>query len=220
MNIESKTQRIESLLYYRVKPVLEIRIDYPCFSGKLSQKSEHVLNSYYLHRAKNLNTYARTKLYPAAVTHFRKSKNNGYEFNFHTFYHTFQPTFLSQNLISLYEDQSVYTSGAHPYTQRFSQTWDVCTPKILKLKNFFVPQFRYADYFIKEIIRQIECSENKDDYFDGVASLVRKYFNENNFYITPKGFVIYYPLYTIAPYYTGIQTFTIPFSCFSPENMK
>ena len=92
--------------------------------------------------------------------------------------------------------------------------------KILKLKNFFVPQFRYADYFIKEIIRQIEYSENKDDYFYGVASLVRKYFNENNFYITPEGFVIYYPLYSIAPYYTGIQTFTIPFSCFSPEVIK
>lgn len=211
MNVNARTQRIESLLYYKMKPVLEIRIDYPHFTGKIPKKSENRINEYYRLNAKKQNAYARTQLYTQAVNNYRYAAKNGYEFNFYTLYNTFEPTFLSPGLISLYMDSSEYTGGAHPNTTRSAQTWDAQTGKRLHMRDFFKPSFPYQKFFIDYIIQEVESSENKEEYFDDTPRLIKKHFRERNFYLSPEGFVIFYPLYTIAPYYMGIQTFTIPY---------
>ncbi len=220
MNINTKTQRIDSLLYYKMKPVLEIRIDYPFFYGKLSKRSEKIINAYYIAKAKKMNTYARTQLYTQAVNDYRYASANGFEFNLYSFYNVFETTFLTPQIISLYMDKSEYTGGAHPNTIRNSQTWDALSAKRLQLRDFFLPSFHYREFFIKYITKIAMSPENKENYFDDAPTLIRKNFHEKNFYLTPEGFVIYYQLYTIAPYYIGIPTFTIPYHEITAGGLK
>jgi hypothetical protein len=62
----------------------------------------------------------------------------------------------------------------------------------------------------KKIVAQI--MESPDIYFDNYEELVEQTFNENSFYFTPEGVVIYFQLYHIAPYSSGIREFLLPYN--------
>ena len=70
-----------------------------------------------------------------------------------------------------------------------------------------------ADYFVNEINRQIKVNIDAGNnyYFENYEELVKEYFNPRNFYLNEEGVVIFYQLYEIGPYVSGIMTFTIPY---------
>jgi len=73
-------------------------------------------------------------------------------------------------------------------------------------------------YLLGRIEQQIR--RNPDIYFENYRELIDKNFHEENFYCEPRGIVIYYQLYDIAPYASGIRTFLIPYDCFiNPANL-
>ena len=49
-------------------------------------------------------------------------------------------------------------------------------------------------------------------YFEDYKNLVEENLNMDNFYLSKEGLVIYFGLYEIAPYVSGIRTFTIPYT--------
>lgn len=71
--------------------------------------------------------------------------------------------------------------------------------------------FRGDPYFILKILKEInsQIAINPDIYFENTCKLVLDAFNPNNFYLVPNGIVIYFQQYDIAPYSSGIRTFTI-----------
>ena len=214
MHVHITKQLIESLMYYKIKPVLEIRIEYPEISGNLQKVSEESFNKFYQIQSRIKNRRARNYYYKMAVRDFKASADNDYPFNMYTFYSTYDVTFLSDSIASLYFDEYVYTGGAHGNTERISNTWDLKDGRLKQLRDFFKPNFNYRAVMTDNIIKQINKSENREDYFPEYEKLVKQYFSDKNFYLSTDGFIIFYPLYTIAPYYMGIQTFLLPFSLF------
>ena len=84
------------------------------------------------------------------------------------------------------------------------------------IKLLIKKEFLYKDVINNEISRQIK--KDPDRYFTGKDGF--NGINENqNFYIKNKKLVIYFELYEIAPYASGISEFVIPNKIIK-ENMK
>ena len=104
-------------------------------------------------------------------------------------------------------DQYEYTGGAHGPPQGVTnlnlQKCGLVKPALVQCP----PDCR--DY-IQEMEAQI--AKHPDIYFENYRELIRETFNENSFYCTPRGIVVYYQQYDIAPYASGIREFEIPYS--------
>ena len=96
---------------------------------------------------------------------------------------------------------------------RTSQTWRLPRGYILPLKALFSPRFDYRAYIINTIIKEIELQNASGEsvYFEDYIENVNRTFNEDSFYLTSKGIIIYFQQYDIAPYSTGIPEFLIPY---------
>ena len=123
-------------------------------------------------------------------------------------------TYNENCFLSSYNDDYAYTGGAHGTTFRQSDTWNLENGKLVPLSYFFYGKPNYKADIINEINNQIakELEVDQGKYFDNYTELVNQYFDPKNYYLSPLGLEIYFPLYSIAPYSTGIATFTIPFS--------
>jgi len=78
---------------------------------------------------------------------------------------------------------------------------------MLSLEDFYKNDPYFMIGILKEINRQI--SETPEIYFENTCNLVLDTFNPKSFYLVPNGIVIFFGQYDIAPYSSGIRTFTI-----------
>lgn len=122
-----------------------------------------------------------------------------------------------QNVTSFYIEYYQFTGGAHGITARLSYNIDNSTGKEIQLKDIFNDGYNYKDIINKEIASSIE--RDKDKYFTGKDGFNGIKENQN-FYITNGNIVIYFDIYEIAPYVTGIPEFYIPVEKFDQKNMK
>lgn len=208
MNVEISAESIKDLLFYETKPVLEINITYPQISGHLYQITEKNFNFFYLYSARALNFRARNDLYRQAVQQYKYSKHNGFPFNLFTIMQTYEVTYLTNKYASLYIDIYTYTGGAHGMTERTGYTWNLKNGSRMTLSDFFHRNSNWRIYALKEVQKQIK--QDPQLYFENAEQLAVKYFDPRNFYLSNNGITIFYPLYTIAPYASGIRTFEIP----------
>ncbi|WP_044035456.1 DUF3298 and DUF4163 domain-containing protein [Candidatus Arthromitus sp. SFB-rat-Yit] len=107
-----------------------------------------------------------------------------------------------------------FTGGAHPMTYRRDFNFDLRTGNVLKFGDLFNEEGKKTykdkvDSFIKNII-----NNNPDDYFPnefkGIGDNVQ-------YYLTKDNIVIFYQLYELAPYSSGIPEFKIPYSLFEGD---
>ena len=122
----------------------------------------------------------------------------------------------NSDIISFYIDYYQFSGGAHGITTRMSYNIDRVTGQELQLKDIFKDSFQYKDVINKEINRQI--SKDPDRYFtgkDGFNGIT----DNQNFYIKNNTLVIYFGLYEIAPYASGISEFIISNNLFE-GNLK
>ena len=126
---------------------------------------------------------------------------------------TFQVTYNSGCVVSLYMDQYEFEGGAHGSTQRTSQTWDFSTGKRMQLSDFYPHNPSYREEIQNQIQSGIgrRLEQEPSTYFEDYPELLRNTFNAESFYLTPEGLVIYYQQYDIAPYSTGMPQFLLPF---------
>ncbi len=155
--------------------------------------------------------YVSGKFYEDAKENYIKSKTG--EFPFRTFDSVLNYT-VSYNencFLSDYRDEYYFTGGAHGSTIRKSDTWNTKTGNIVFLSSFFKGDF--INRITDEIINQAEMleNENPNTLFDNYKDLIKQNFNLKQFYLTNDGIVIYFQQYDIAPYSSGILTFTIPY---------
>jgi hypothetical protein len=113
-------------------------------------------------------------------------------------------------ILSLYFDQYEYTGGAHGNTVRYSLTWNWERYNKIKLSQLFRCSLEYKAYIFRRVKAQI--LKEPDIYFPEYEKLIVETFNEESFYCTPKGIVVYYQQYDIAPYSSGIREFLIPYT--------
>ncbi len=211
------TKTLQDTMYYRDIPVFTYQIDFPDFSVPLRPDVEKRVNQYYILLSRKTEHYCHTVLFPQAVESARYIQINYPPFHSYQFQSVFQVT-LNQNCItSLYMDQYEYMGGAHGSTLRLSDTWNLDDGVKLGLEEFYPPDPDFPETVFKMIELQIAArlKDSPSSYFDNYAVLIRENFHPENYYLTPEGIVLYYQQYDIAPYSTGIPTFTLPF----PENI-
>jgi hypothetical protein len=90
-----------------------------------------------------------------------------------------------------------------------ANTFDIDKKKELSLTDLFQQDSKFIDIIKQEIKRQIDQDSGK--FFPDAAALVDKA-TTFKFFLEPEHIVLYYPLYEIAPYASGIQTFRIPYT--------
>lgn len=155
--------------------------------------------------------YASTVLYRQAVREYRDSKADGYPFRPYDAVMNYEVTLNQDCFFSFYRDRYEYTGGAHGNTLRLSDTWNLKTGGKLSLSELFMPGEDYGALLTEQIILQARenLSGNPGIYFDDYENLIVKFFNPDQFYLSPEGLNIYYQQYDIAPYSTGIVVFTV-----------
>lgn len=114
----------------------------------------------------------------------------------------FEVKYNKDNYLSIVTKIYQYTGGAHGITAQIAMNRNLATGKKIQLDN------QYYDLIIEEINRQV--AQEPTIYFQ--SELPIEYFDLENFYLTDEGIVIFYGLYEIAPYSSGIREFLIPWS--------
>lgn len=207
---------IEEKLTYQGVVMVNVSISYPAISGMVSAPCIKRVNRHYLAEAQRLRRHARTELYDSAVEDYRFSQGKGYPFHTYEILQVFTVSFNSLPILSLNTDVYQYTGGAHGMTECTGTTWDLHRCRLLQMGDLFRRGYDYT----QPILRYVEAealrrqASGEAQYFEGLEENIRKYFDEKNYYLTCQGLVVYYPLYSIAPYYVGIQEFTVPYGMF------
>jgi len=129
---------------------------------------------------------------------------NNAPFDLHYEYVT---TFNRNGILSITTTLYRYTGGAHGMTVRRSYNYDLKTGQQMTLKDVFGPETDYKQIINQEIRKQIE--QRKQDFFEDEFKSIT---DRQNFYLEDKNLVIYFDLYEIAPYSTGIPEFRIAYS--------
>ncbi len=209
-SIPFNTMVLTEEMKYEGVTVLNYRIEYPEFVADNYPKSIKTVNQFYKSNALALQNNFRTKLYQMAVDQYLDDINNGFPVRVFEALQTFALTYNQACIISSYFDNYQYTGGAHGLTNRTSQTWNLRTGRILKLRELYKCSANYKTYIKNKIIEQIK--ENPDIYFENYEELVDQTFNVNSFYVTPSGVVVYFQQYDIAPYASGIREFLLPYN--------
>lgn len=208
---------LKDTLTYDNVPVISYTINYPQFQSTTENSFINEINDHYRQNAYELTRYVKDTLYKQAVEQYNYSKENNYPIIPYEVFETYKITYLMDCYISLYFDQYMFTGGAHGNTVRRADTWNICENKKMELKDFFpnCPDYKeqIITYIINDITDQLKDPKAQGTYFDSYAKDVATAFNEESFYLTEDGIVIYFGQYDIAPYSSGIREFLLPYLC-------
>lgn len=198
---------IQKELKYENVVVLKYHIEYPQITNESNNIPSMKFNIYNEQIAKQIQRKAENELYKEAVELYKYNKKNNYPIMVYEIYRTFEITLNTNDIISLYADEYVFTGGAHGTTTRTSQTWNMTNGRLINLYELY----RGNPYFMLDILKEIskQINQNKEIYFEDACCMAIDNFNPQNFYLTTNGIVIYYQQYDIAPYSSGIRTFEI-----------
>ncbi|WP_312370668.1 DUF3298 and DUF4163 domain-containing protein [Lachnoclostridium sp.] len=206
---------LSDTLFYNNEQVLSYKINYPQFITNKCTNFIEKLNNYYKENALIFEKYCRDTLFSEAVELYKYSKENNYPIISYEAVMNYSITYLTDCYISLYFDKYIYTGGAHGNTKRSSDTWDVYKGCRMQLSDFFPhnPNFKkdIITFITNDISERLKDPNLQGTFFDTYKQDVNNTFNEDNFYMTPTGIVVYFQQYDIAPYSSGIQEFLIPY---------
>ncbi|MCM1992327.1 DUF3298 and DUF4163 domain-containing protein [Oceanirhabdus seepicola] len=117
------------------------------------------------------------------------------------------------NMLSILNAFYEYTGGAHGNYYYNSTTIDLSKDTEVILSSLFKENFDYKDTIIKKIHKDMDL--DPESYFKNAKSLINSISNDTKFYLEEDNLVVYYDLYEIAPYSTGVPEFKIPLKSFS-----
>lgn len=209
-----KKNTLKRDMYYKDHLILTYTINYPQFLSEQFKAFLKKLNIYYKADATLYEKFHVMKLYQMAIDDYEYAVANNFPVRKYEIVVNFTVTYNQNCALSLYIDRYEYTGGAHGITHRDSDNWDVKKGRKIDLAELFPKVKNYRAYVIQEVNEQIENNMQTENnmYFEDYPNLVNENFQTQNFYIVPEGIVVYFQHYEIAPYSSGIPTFTIPFS--------
>lgn len=212
-NIRVKTFDLKGVMEYKNQDLLSYDIEYPQFASDKFKAFINKLNIYYKADASLYQKFHVLKLYQMAIDDYEYATKNGFPVREYEVVVKYELTYNQDCVISLYIDRYEYTGGAHGMTNRSADTWSLDKSKRMLLADFFPGEKDYRQQIIDNINNQIkeQIDSGNDYYFDDYENLVVENFNERNFYLVPEGLTIFFQLYEIAPYSSGIMNFLIPF---------
>lgn len=207
-------------MYYKGTVILSYTVRYPYFSFDRYQNTLDKINYYYQTEA---HTYVKTninRLFQQAMVEYEYALANNFPVRPFDVVTVYNVTYNKNCALSLYFDRYEYTGGAHGTTRRTSDTWNIANSTLVGLKDLFLIPNDIYSFVTNSIVKQIDKIKSSDSeafpYFENYEALVRDNFNYKNFYLSNKGIVIYFQLYEIAPYASGIPEFILPYGIGGP----
>lgn len=141
---------------------------------------------------------------------FEESKKGNYPFHVYQAFIDYKVTYNKNNILSMPITYYSYTGGAHGMTDIVSRNIDLKTEKDIALKDMFKEGTDYRNIIKQEVIKQIKLEP--EIYFEDAIKTVEESNEDPSFYIEDGNIVVYYSLYHIAPYASGIREFRVPVS--------
>lgn len=120
-------------------------------------------------------------------------------------------TYNKNGILSLVVSNYQYTGGAHGMTLQESYNYDLNEGKKLSLASLFEPGVEYKKVINNEIKKQI--ASRPENFFEGESGF-QSIADDQDYYLKDGHLVIYFGLYEIAPYVSGLPEFAIPFTSF------
>lgn len=183
---------------------LQVDLTIPVIQGLMNKKIEKQINQTIQDNILNFKYQIQNE--SVTVSQEGKSKDLGiykYIAEVHYLVH-----YQSAELLSLSIIYYGYTGGAHGYTIQESYNFNLKNGVRIALLDILKGNKDYFEIINQEIKRQILL--DPETYFDDAIN--HSINEEQPFYIVEDGIVIYFGLYEIAPYSSGIRYFKIPFS--------
>jgi hypothetical protein len=174
-----------------------------------------MISGFYSEAASAYYAYATGSFYNTAVNEYINDRKSKIPFRIYTAMRVYEVPYNQNDFLSIFSDIYEFTGGAHGNTVRHADTWSLITGRRVQMGDFFI-NTTYQSIILGSIIAQIneQLTKGNNIYFDDYQKNVFKYFDERNFYLTPEGLAVFFPLYTIAPYSSGLVTFVVPYSDF------
>jgi Protein of unknown function (DUF3298). len=211
-NIDVKLQEISEAKSYNNEMLLTYKIFYPQFESKAFQRTLQIMNNHYRLMARKYALYCEKKLFLTAKEQYEYSIRNRLPIQRFEAVEEVRVTYNQNCTLSLYKDRYEYMGGAHGNTERSSDTWNLRGGGRYDVMNFFPKMRGSREFILSNIILQTEDRIEKGEYFfDNYEENIRQHFDSRSFFLAPEGIVFYFQQYDIAPYASGIITFTIPF---------
>lgn len=187
------------------KPYIEYQINRPSFHNFYDPKFQNKLDFYY---KKSTDTF-KNKLEKEAKKYYKETEGSSTPFHPYVANVDYKVPLNKPPLLSLYVNYYQYTGGAHGLYTWKANTFDLNEKKLLHLDDLFQQEDKYKKVIRAEIVRQIK--QNESIYFPDATEKVMSA-KKFHFFLEPNHLVIYFPLYEIAPYSSGIPQFRIPYT--------
>lgn len=205
MRLDYDILSVSDTLSMQDKELVKYDLEYLYF--KVQTMAFTLLNQHSLKDVKNRQAYVMNTLYGNAVqAYLLGSQALPYEYS-----SKITVSMNENNIFSAYQDDYVFSGGAHGNTIRSSFTYNTETGATLSLCDF-MSETDCRTCVSNHIIQQIKNSGKEKEYFDNYPQLVLESFKNTHFYVSPQGLVVYFEQYEIGPYVLGIQTFIIPYN--------
>ncbi|GGE80215.1 DUF3298 and DUF4163 domain-containing protein [Priestia taiwanensis] len=190
-------------------PVLSYELNIPLFSRIKDEKLQRKLNK---HMRNEIHSF-KYMLQRAAKKAYIEANKNNLPFRPFEGKVTYQISLNKGRFLSFVLSFYQYTGGAHGMTTWKAYTIDIQNAHELTLEDLFHNGASCKTFITNEITKQIQ--ENPSIYFPNAVQTVQQK-NTFSFYLTEEGIVVFFPLYEIAPYSSGIRTFLIPYATCKP----
>lgn len=135
------------------------------------------------------------------------AKQNGWKFQPYSLNITYKVTHNQKGILSFILRYDRYTGGAHGLETWVPYNIHLKDGSKILLENCFKEDVNFRKIIRDTILTQME--KESDKYFPDATQKVTET-NNFQFYLDDRGFVFFYPLYEIAPYTSGIPTFSLP----------
>lgn len=202
--IKENEIEINTIQYSFETDILKVTVQYPVVEGLEDQSIQDQINNTFKQladlaiqegekNAKELASY--TKDFPEMPRHCET-------------YFNYQIKYNQNGLLSLIFLNYQFAGGAHGGTIQTAFTFDLKSGELFKLQEFFKENTDYLTIFNHQIESDLTRRGLLSLLFEPFAGMKQN----QPFYLSRNGFVIFYQQYEILPYSAGIQEFLIDFN--------
>lgn len=177
---------------------VEVDLQYPQIEGLKNLEVQKQINGILKNHVEDFKLV--TKDFENEVKELRKE---GFEHNYGAVVN-YEVMYNKNGLLSVVFTDYTYTGGAHGMYGDISYTFDLTTGETYHLEDLFNVGFDYKN-IINEIVKE---QFNSMDY---ILEEFKSISENQPYYLSNNGIVVYFTLYEYTPYAAGIPRFTIPY---------
>jgi len=198
---------ITDLVIKEDREALKVDIVFPLVQGIKDKQVEEKINQTIQKDVLSFKEMMQTE----SEEYLQGAKEEGWEIRKYEAFAYYIVHYQKDDLLSLSVFYYSYTLGAHGHTLQRAYNFNLENGEKNLLRNILKEKKDYVDFINQEIKRQMEL--NPQEYFTE-WSVFQSISEEQPFYLIEDGIVVYFGLYEIAPYASGIKYFKIPYSLF------